>query len=587
GNMIEPYPQYLLSDAKKKVAEKYLLKRKYQPLLDGIETEVRIDYEHSLRKAILHYMLLGLDERKCLKIESYPAEYPAIIIRAPVPWHCTFMASSQMLDHKLFIVNPILLCLRDLWEFHYSGMVIVSVHQLRKEFPPPLEAKTLETAVDNYCKESRNILLSRWLPQCAEIFLEMKSCWSHLVPVKAGESMKIIKSFFECVCSLMSMQIRQLVMKSLLHFLGLFAPYKGGNDFGEEFMDYKLNNTPLVTVYVKPVVGTCDLKFEPELHHIRGSVQRCFEKIIQVNQKLPRIDCLLFPEITTSDLWLHAVAAHEEEVCNIAMEALKSFDTNLKGPYSYLKMYQAYLHILNGEAESAMLKFMKTDPFPKLEDFTRRIEEYETLRDDICFLRRLIPLNFFCLDCNEMNDTLWKMVDDLRAYLVNYHVENSRTHNKKICDIFDEMLERASELPETTADLVELQNYLNECRDVTIYNLKEKIHTAGENVLFLMQNALLSPEDIHLNSRTFLWPKEMEAVLKLSEARLAHRRDIVEGVLRSKRTDFDAKLLLHQKELEIFKKKDAPILTKEEMEENVRTVEKILQVLQEYKKEAK
>lgn len=40
-------------------------------------------------------------------------------------------------------------------------MVIVSVDQLRKEFPPPLEAKTLETAVDNYCKESRNVLLSR------------------------------------------------------------------------------------------------------------------------------------------------------------------------------------------------------------------------------------------------------------------------------------------------------------------------------------------------------------------------------------------------------------------------------------------
>ena len=52
---------------------------------------------------------------------------------------------------------------------------------------------------------------------------------------------------------------------------------------------------------------------------------------------------------------------------------------------------------------------------------------------------------------------------------------------------------------------------------------------------------LFSAEDIHLNSRTFLWPKEMEAVLKLSESRLAHRRDIVEGVLRSKRTDFDAK----------------------------------------------
>jgi hypothetical protein len=70
---------------------------------------------------------------------------------------------------------------------------------------------------------------------------------------------------------------------------------QGGNDFGEEFKDYKLNNTPLVTVYVKPVVGTHDLKFEPELPHVKGLIQRCLEKIIQVNQKLPRIDCLLFP----------------------------------------------------------------------------------------------------------------------------------------------------------------------------------------------------------------------------------------------------------------------------------------------------
>jgi hypothetical protein len=90
---------------------------RYRPLLAEIETEVKSDYQHSLRKAILPYILPGLEERKCLKFETYPVDYPAIFIRAPVPWHCTFMASSQMLDHKLFIVNPILLCLRDLWEF--------------------------------------------------------------------------------------------------------------------------------------------------------------------------------------------------------------------------------------------------------------------------------------------------------------------------------------------------------------------------------------------------------------------------------------------------------------------------------------
>jgi hypothetical protein len=54
------------------------------------------------------------------------------------------------------------------------------------------------------------------------------------------------------------------------------------------------------------------------------------------------------------------------------------------------------------------------------------------------------------------------------------------------------MSNRASELPETTAELVELQNYINECRDVTMYQLRDKIRTTAENVLFLMQHAILS-----------------------------------------------------------------------------------------------
>jgi dynein heavy chain len=62
----------------------------------------------------------------------------------------------------------------------------------------------------------------------------------------------------------------------------------------------------------------------------------------------------------------------------------------------------------------------------------------------------------------------------------------------RICDIFDEISNRASELPETTAELVELQNYLNECRDVTMCNLKKKIQISAANVLFLMEHALLS-----------------------------------------------------------------------------------------------
>lgn len=53
------------------------------------------------------------------------------------------------------------------------------------------------------------------------------------------------------------------------------------------------------------------------------------------------------------------------------------------------------------------------------------------------------------------------------------------------------MSSRASELPETTAELVELTNYLLESRDSTMYALKAKILITGQHVMFLMNHALL------------------------------------------------------------------------------------------------
>lgn len=46
-------------------------------------------------------------------------------------------------------------------------------------------------------------------------------------------------------------------------------------------------------------------------------------------------------------------------------------------------------------------------------------------------------------------------------------------------------------------------------------------------------------EDIALNARVFLWPKDMEVVLDLSMGRINVRREMVESVLKSKRVQFD------------------------------------------------
>lgn len=60
-----------------------------------------------------------------------------------------------------------------------------------------------------------------------------------------------------------------------------------------------------------------------------------------------------------------------------------------------------------------------------------------------------------------------------------------------ICDEFEEMSMHAGERPKETAEVVALQNYLNECKEKRIVKLKNEIKTAAERVVFLLYHATL------------------------------------------------------------------------------------------------
>lgn len=67
----------------------------------------------------------------------------------------------------------------------------------------------------------------------------------------------------------------------------------------------------------------------------------------------------------------------------------------------------------------------------------------------------------------------------------------------------------------------------------------------------------------------------MEAVIELALQRLNMRRDQAENELKYKRQLFERKLTKHAQMLNAFKKKDPPMLTLDEMKENVEIIEGI------------
>lgn len=71
-------------------------------------------------------------------------------------------------------------------------------------------------------------------------------------------------------------------------------------------------------------------------------------------------------------------------------------------------------------------------------------------------------------------------------------------------------------------------------RETTVYNMRMEVQEAGERLKFLMDYAMLSDEDIRLNSQTFNWPARMEPIFEVSQQRLTAQREGAEDKIKER-----------------------------------------------------
>lgn len=68
--------------------------------------------------------------------------------------------------------------------------------------------------------------LYRWIPTCAQLFISQKEHWVHFAPKSDYDSSHNIEEYFASVASFMSLQLRDLVIKSLEDLVSFFMIHK-------------------------------------------------------------------------------------------------------------------------------------------------------------------------------------------------------------------------------------------------------------------------------------------------------------------------------------------------------------------------
>ncbi|CAF0750041.1 unnamed protein product [Didymodactylos carnosus] len=544
----------------------------------SLRDEVRRDYELAIRKAIVDYILLDERERSRVKIEHVPRPFRLFMIRAPIPWHDKMQETSKQLQFTLHINNPIMALLQTLWNENFSSQRLVSFADLNEARLPKYPSE-FEKFIEDHASKMHQILINQWLQACKNVVVENRQYWENMVPMSDDGNTELVESFFNTVAAHMASHLRQLVNNSLEDFARFFEQYSNGNNYQDNV--YNVMSFARVPVFVQrlyadgPKIG-----FDPTNQDIRAMLQRCIKHLVDGAGQIPRIESQLFDPKTK--LLLRNVRPDEEIVEKTTVRVLEVLNKNLPGPQLYLHEYDQYQELLNLKAEAETIDFLKQKDHT-LETFETEIKAKTALINEIMLKRINAPLNLINLDCHDLNEHLVKTVKKLREKLVQYCIEDNNRLNKEIVKEYDEIANTVSVAAEDIEELVKTTEFLNKALETSIYKLAYKIGEAKDRLMFLLDYAIMSPEDLKLNAQVFHWPENILSILELNQGRLTALRERAEERLRDRILKFEKKLEDLQKDVDVFRRKE--ILSTEEMRLNVEKLADINKLLDEYKNE--
>ncbi|XP_040928837.1 dynein axonemal heavy chain 3 isoform X2 [Betta splendens] len=539
-----------------------------QNMRANIEEEVKKDYYFSLKKSIVDYILMDPSERQRLSISSIPKPFPRRVIRAPLPWAMSFRMAHIWQSQHLFTVSRIMVLLHDIWLDSFSSLRFFRLEDIFSTNLPLLPTE-FEEFIQKQCQTAREELIQIWLPQCASLIGSCENLWLPRTCIHESKDVAPvgIQEFFNCVAALMSLQLRSMVIASLQDLLYFFTLHEEGNDFGSIFDEMKYVQAQVLLVKLQAT--ECDIDFSPSFQECWKVIHGAFMEIIKSAEKLPRVECNLFPDV--KNLFLRTVSHNESLVTNLINQAKDVFDKNTVGPKKYLNVYQKYHGLLDHTAKQEIAAFLKEKH--SLEEFTRKIESIHHLWIEIASMHVTVPLSMFCLHAGKLNEDLCEWAENLKDKVIMFEIEENRELNKRICQKYEDITEIVRGTPETTEELVTLTQYIKKTSEVTVHSLIDEIDEAIYRLSFLLDYATLPMDDLRLNSQVFQWPNQILIELDNSKARTVTISKQAVDSLEKRTFDLNQNLQSINDKIQVFKKKE--VMNIEEIRNNVGSLSQI------------
>ncbi|XP_070188303.1 dynein axonemal heavy chain 7-like isoform X3 [Littorina saxatilis] len=516
------------------------LKAGHKETIETLSDEMREDYLLSVKKAIVDFVLKDPRQLEDEKKEK-PLPHREEMALVPKPWHKAYMAALEATAQCLHNTNPCMMQVLNLWHISFGALRFIDVDEFHSR-QDSMELKTFQNLCMRHIDAAKERLLKKWFPEVQTIFYQ----GNKRKQVPSNQEQDKLESFFNCAATLMTNNLQQLTLNSINDYSDLLCqPPRSTRAFEHSGFILRL------------ILDENQIKFEPPFEDFELVLLNVYDVMVKASGVVPRVETKLYSEWhgNKAKAFLKPVIL-EEILKRHKKKVISMVVKESAGPVIHCKVYEKYNFLITRQAEADVDQFIAEENHT-FDEFCKEVMKYQKLVDEISYNSEkkffyVLRLGMFEVHCDELIRSLAKRADNIRNKMMLKMCRDHQEENKKLCDDYEGIAEKALTTPANTEELMELKAYIEKVESDTIFVLEKRLAASKERLTFLSDQAQFSPAEIRLNAQVFMWHGRMSAVFEEHKLIVSEKRNQYEEALKLRRERFAEELESYAKQMEEF-----------------------------------
>ncbi|XP_071745635.1 dynein axonemal heavy chain 12-like [Lepeophtheirus salmonis] len=389
------------------------LASKHPLSIENLLEEVKKDFKNCLQRGTLQMTLSFPEESDQMNTDNSEgkngeANYSKDLTESKSIFFKDFIRNRQKILLNLHILHPCLRTTLDICKHFFNDLTLADFESFG--------GKSLD--LDSFCgniisesEKNEELIINDWYPQILKVFADFQKM--------RGERQT---RFHNCASSLLSIQLRGLLMKNISKYVSIFR-----------------DRRKIPRIEMELVLSENGISFQPSVNEV---INMLVSVIYEMNK--------LLREVPTIDSWYSEGASQfvqvglNDDFISEEVKSLKNAINNwMKEPETHHRLLSdRFEFLINGTSKAKIHDFIRKSP--KFEEICQEYKSYKLFVDQTQEISSLEYFTLVRLDCENLRKSLGQAARKLSNLLLKNVVDTYREENQVICKTFEKNRESSS-----------------------------------------------------------------------------------------------------------------------------------------------